>query len=114
MNALPQKPSDWTDALREAVEENGMRRVAAKIGYSTAVVSTVLNGKYRGNIAHVEMAVRGALMSECVNCPVYGEHSKEKCRRYQAAPFSNRNPQSIAIYRACRQGCPNSRHTKGV
>lgn len=107
------KSTDWIDALREAVGQDGMRRVATAISYSPAVVSTVLNGKYRGNLSHVEMAVRGALMSECVHCPIYGELSKEKCRKYQAAPFSNRNPQSIAIYRACRQGCPNSRHTKG-
>jgi hypothetical protein len=106
-----ENPPEWIVVLAETCAKEGQRKAAERIGYTNAVVSSVLSQKYKGNYSHVEMAVRGALMSEVVMCPAIGEITKDRCRTYQTQPFSNHNPQRIALWRACRDGCPMSRHT---
>jgi len=47
---------------------------------------------------------------EMVDCPALGELSKQKCLEHQSRPlkFATANPFTVRMWRACRNGCPNS------
>ena len=62
----------------------------------------------------IERAVRERVMMTRVECPVRGEISSAVCRSNQALPYSNANQDRVALYRACRRGCPHSSLTPGV
>ncbi|HVJ53481.1 MAG TPA: transcriptional regulator [Aliidongia sp.] len=102
----------WLALLRGAVARLGtIKAVADQLGYSRTAISLVLAGKYgdRSTTA-LERAVMTRL--DQVACPVLGEIAGEDCAAHQAAPFSASNPQRIALYRACRAGCPHSRRAE--
>lgn len=100
---------DWVTALAEACDRESQNAVAKRLDYSAAAVSTVIGNKYGGALTAVEQAVRGALMSATVACPVMGELPADACNSHQRAPWAPHNPQRIKFYRACRSGCPHSR-----
>ncbi|MDA8230375.1 MAG: transcriptional regulator [Magnetospirillum sp.] len=104
---------DWVDALGRACDQASQSAVAKRIGYSAAAVSFVINAKYTGDLTAVEQAVRGALMAATVACPLVGELATDACLAHQRAAWAPHNPQRIAFYRACRSGCPHSRHQTG-
>lgn len=100
---------DWVLALAKEVDEaQSRRKVGAKIGYSTTTVSQVINNRYPGNIEKLEAKVRGALMGDCVDCPVVGPITTDRCRDYQEEPFAVTSSLRRRMYRACRNGCPHS------
>lgn len=98
----------WVTALREACAASSQLQVAARIGYSAAVVNAVLAGNYSGNLERVQRAVEGALMAMTVDCPVIGELPRQRCIEHQRTPFTATNPARVALYRACRGGCPHA------
>ena len=100
--------SDWIETLREQCRRHGSKEVGDEIGYSKTVISQVLNGKYPGNLAKVEDAVRGAYLGKCVACPVLGELARNRCLEHQQRPFATTNPTRVKLFRACRSGCPHS------
>ncbi len=100
---------DWIEALAKACDQSSQARVAGAIHYSPATLSYVLKNRYAGDLKKVEQAARGALMHKMVQCPVVGPLGADACLAHQRAPFSTRNPQRVAFYRACRSGCVNSR-----
>ncbi len=101
---------EWVRELAEYCDRKGSQRAAAEaIGYSVAVVCNVLRRQYGGDMAKVEIAVRGGIMRETVSCPVLGDITKNVCLKNQALPFAITNSQRIRIYRACRSECPHSR-----
>lgn len=102
----------WIRTLREQCTERNQTIVAEEIGYTGAVVSAVLSGKYKGNTANVEKAVRGAYLGETVACPVLGELPANRCLEIQRQPFAATNHQRISLYRACRDKCVNSQLKK--
>jgi len=95
--------------LAKACDATSQARAAKEIRYSPALVSTVLNRRYTGDLTRVEAAVRGAFMAERVACPVLGEIPTQRCLEEQRRPFMNTNHERIRLYRACRSGCPHSR-----
>ena len=101
--------TDWINTLRAEAERTSQGRAGAKIGYSATVVSRVTGGTYQRDLGSVEAAVRGALMGETVDCPVIGEIPRNRCIDHQRKPFSATSPMRVALYRACRAGCPHSR-----
>ncbi len=101
-------PASWLVALAEAADERGTKSVAESIGYSPSLISAVVNGSYNGKLLHVEKAVREALMRGIVGCPVLGEINGEKCALIQRRKLAATNPASIRLFKACRNGCPNS------
>lgn len=105
--------SDWIDSLRTACAETSQARVARRIGYSGAAVSQVLAGKYTGSLAAVEQAVRGALMDARVTCPILGPIAANICGGHQRSDFAATTPQRVALYRACRGGCPHAHKREG-
>ena len=106
-------PADWLVALAEACDQETQGKAARRIGYSAATVSFVLNGRYTGDLKAVEAAVRDALMRGTLACPLLGEILGEACRHNQALPYSATNPQRVALFRACRNGCVHSRIEAG-
>jgi len=100
---------DWVRALAEECDRTSQRAAAARIGYSAAAVNQVLAGKYRAPETRVELAVRAALLAAEVCCPVAGVIPAARCLENQRLPWASTNPQRVALYRACRNGCPHSR-----
>lgn len=109
LSAWGPTPADWLVALAKACDQETQGKAARRIGYSAATVSFVLNKRYMGDLRAVEAAVRDGLMRGTVSCPLKGEIPGEECLHNQALPFSATNPQRVALFRACRNSCPNSR-----
>lgn len=104
---------NWVLALAEACDATSQARAAEALGYSPAVVSTVLKGTYQGDLSRVEAAVRGAFMAERVTCPVLGEIPTQRCLSTQRQPFTPSNHERVRLYRSCRSGCPHSKINGG-
>lgn len=106
--ALPIPDADWVAALRAEAQRTSITAAAKVIGYSPAVVSQVLQGRYPGDLRRVEQAVSGAFMGATVECPVIGELARNRCVEYQrrASDFAATNPLRVALSRACAR-CPN-------
>jgi hypothetical protein len=100
--------AEWIEVLRAACTTSSQSRIARQLGYSGAVVSQVLSGTYAGDLQRVQAAVEGALMNAQVDCPVLGLIGRARCVEIQRRPFTPTNPANVALYRACRNGCPHS------
>lgn len=95
------------DALRAACAASSQKAVAERIGYSTATVSQVLSGTYKGDLNRVYSAIEGAYLAAVVACPILGELPQQECLRHQRQPFNPSNPMRVRLYRACHATCPN-------
>jgi DNA-binding transcriptional regulator YdaS (Cro superfamily) len=100
--------SEWIEALRAECARTSQRRTAERLGVSTSMINQVLNGSYRADTSRLEARVRGELLAETVTCPVAGVITRRACQDHQAREFASTNPVRVALYRACRAGCPNS------
>lgn len=101
---------DWVLVLAEACQAESQAKVAARLGRSGAMVSTVLRRKYGADLAAVEELVRGKLMAATCDCPalgVIGQHDCQEWRR-KARAFSGSNGLRVTMYRACHR-CPRFR-----
>lgn len=98
----------WLDVLAAACTAGTQAQIAERIGYSPGAVSAVLAGTYKGNLDRVQLAVEGALLNSVVDCPVIGELPRQRCIEHQRTPFTPTNPSRVALFRACRGGCPHS------
>jgi hypothetical protein len=76
------------------------------------VISLALKGRYTGRLDRLERRVRGELLKDTVICPVLGRISTKRCEDEQQQPFSTTSRLRVAVYRACRDGCPNFRIKK--
>ncbi|PSU49453.1 transcriptional regulator [Photobacterium frigidiphilum] len=104
----------WIEALKTECEQHGQAEISRRIGYSKAVISQVLNGKYsNGNIERVRERVEGALLGKTVDCPMLGDITLDVCQSHQNRKFSVTNPMRVQMYRSCRSGCPHSSLCKG-
>ncbi len=101
-------PPDWVSVLAAEATRSTGAGVAARIGYSPAVVSDVIRNKYRGDIGRVEHAVRGALMGATVGCEVLGEIGRVRCLAEQDKPFRATSNLTVRLYHACRGACPHA------
>lgn len=101
---------DWVHALATECSATSQKATAGRIGYSPAVVNTVLARTYKGDLTAVQQAVEGALLSATVMCPVAGDIPANVCLEYQRRPLVPTNSQRVRMFRACRNGCRHSRH----
>jgi len=95
-------------ALAQACIEFGTQtQVARKIGYSSSVVSSVLNRKYKGSHPGVYAAIRASFMRTSIACPILGAIAGADCAENQRMtdPVSAKD---VRVFRACREGCPHS------
>ena len=100
---------DWVRVLAKECDARTQKAVADALGYSPAVVSTVIARTYKGDLNAVEQAVKGAFLNATVACPVAGELPAHRCLEFQRQPFAAANPQRVRMYRACRMGCVHAR-----
>lgn len=97
---------DWINALAEACDETSLRKTAAKLAVSPAIVSLAVNAKRdRVKLDFIKTRVEATLMITMVPCPVLGIIGRKKCLQEQAADFSPTNPLRVQLFRACRNGC---------
>lgn len=106
-NALP----EWVRALAEKCDATGLRKTAAQLSVSPAIISLAVN-KRRTQLDFIKVKVENTLMVSIVACPVLGMLEKQECLREQAKPFSSANPLRVQLYRACRNGCPYYKERK--
>ena len=100
---------DWVVALATEANRTTAKAVAARVGYSNAVVSTVLSNTYRAPLAPIEAAVRAALMRDLIRCPGLDvDITGAECLANQKRPFPTSNPTAVRLYYACRGGCPHA------
>lgn len=106
----------WLDTLRRACERTSQAQVGRRLrdasgsGFpSDSVVSQVINGRYPGRTDRIEVMVSGLWGGATVVCPVLGTIGAEQCDAHQYRPYSGANPNRVALFRACRGGCPHSR-----
>ena len=105
---------EWIVALARECDRLSQRAVAVRLGYSPASLSMLLNGRYKADLTAIEQAVRGALMSATVDCPVAGQLASDVCLKNQKLPFAATNLTRVRLYKACRNGCAHSRLGKGA
>ena len=103
---------DWIKELAAACDRLGQKEIAKRIGYSSSVVSQVINNKYPGDLERVRDQVEGVLMNRVVDCPMLGDITLDVCRGHQRRKFSATNPMRVQMFRACRNGCPHSTFCK--
>ena len=104
-------PPDWVMTLAAEATGIGLSGAGKRVGYSPAVVSTVISNTYKGNWSRVEETVRGALMGATVDCPVLGEIGRDRCLKEQKEPFRATSSMRARIFHACRAGCPHAQRT---
>ncbi len=102
-------PPDWIMALAEDANRTSGTEAAQRIGYSSAVVTSVINNNYRGAMKTVEARVRGALLAEEVDCPIIGAIRRDRCMDEQKKSHIGSSAQRTRLYHACRSGCAHSR-----
>lgn len=100
---------DWIEALAATADARGLAGAGKAIDYSGSLVSSVLSGKYQGDLDRVEQKVRGALLGAEVDCPRLGAMSRSTCLEWQKKPFASTSSLRVEMFQACRAGCPNSR-----
>lgn len=101
---------DWVVVLAEACRMAGSQSaVARRLEYSATTISQILSKTYLGDVGRVEQMVRGALMAETVVCPMLGDVARNVCLDWQSKPYSPTSSHRVAMFRACRSACPNSR-----
>lgn len=101
--------NNWLHVLKDEVERQGMRLVAEKLGVSKATVSQVLNNKYKASTHVIQQRVEGVYMAFTVDCPILGDIAANQCLEHQNRKFAATNHIRVALYKACRNGCPNSK-----
>ncbi len=84
--ALP----DWIEIVARESNRTSATAVAARLNYSTAVVSSLCRGNYKGDLGAVEARVRGVYMGELVECPIIGEIARDHCIEEQGRSTSAR------------------------
>lgn len=99
---------DWVRILAEACAASSQSAVAKKIGYSAPTISAVLGNTYKGALPKVATAVRWHLGGDTVSCPMLGDIRKTECLDWQGKPYAVTSSHRVAMYRACRGGCPHS------
>lgn len=97
---------DWITALAEACDGSSLRKTAAKLGVSPAIISLAINARRgREKLEFIKIKTENTLMITMIPCPVLGVIGRHDCSREQLRPFSSSNPRRAMIYRACRDGC---------
>lgn len=101
-------------ALAERADATTGAAAAKAIEMSPATFSHLIGRKVeKHNVEKIYAKIRGALLGETVECPRKGTMSRNTCLRWQDKPFAATSADRVAMWHACRSGCPHSR-LKGV
>jgi hypothetical protein len=102
---------DWIGELARLADSGGLAGAEKRVGYSRSAVSTILAGKYKGDLGRVEEMVRGALMAETVICPVLDEIGRDRCLTEQKEPFRATSRHRAQLFHACKT-CKHNRSNR--
>jgi hypothetical protein len=89
-----------------ACDAGSMRKVAADLDVSPALVSLAIRNKHHAGLEYIRARVEARLGG--VECPVLGAISTQQCRANRNRQFSSINPLAVRLYRACHGGCPHN------
>ena len=103
------EPPDWVIALAEACAGRSQAEVGRQIGYSASAVSATLSNTYAGDRDAIAEKVRGAFLGIQVICPRKGAMRRDVCMGWQAKPWAPTSSDRVAMFHACRSGCPHAR-----
>ena len=103
---------DWLEKLAAACDDTSVRKAAADMDVSPAIVSLALRNKYHAPLDFIEHKVKTLLGLSVLPCPVLGMISREDCKANQRKPFSPINPIAVQLFRACRGSCVYSEKKK--
>lgn len=107
LSAWGEQPPEFITALAAVVEDLGSKAAAGRaIGISRTSVTRLLDNKYDSPSTS---SIESTIMQYCgsVTCPVLGELSGDKCKHHRNQPYTGTNPQTIALWKACRS-CDNN------
>lgn len=104
---------DRLELLRETVATHGSQaKVVKMLGkYSTATISQVLAGQYKGQLEAFLTRVEEVFGKTEVDCPILGTITYPQCVKDRRRPFSSANPHRVQMFQACRV-CPNNTDPK--
>lgn len=95
---------DWVETLARACDHSSQGKVAKRLDKSGAMISLVLNRRYKANLTAIENLIRGRLMLETVNCPVIGDIALDQCHHNQR---HQGNAVERQLFGASCPTCPN-------
>lgn len=93
---------EWVLVLAQMCDHSSQQKVAAKIGYTPPVVTSVIGNKYRGSLTALEKTVKGAFLDLTVDCPALGELPGNDCLKWQRKPLTGQSGLQTRVWRACR------------
>lgn len=96
------------EALALACEKSTAKAVAARLGYSGALISHLIARKYPGDVELAFAKIRGVFLGEQIECPVLGTIGSKRCLDEQKRPFAATNSTRARLFHACA-ACPNNR-----
>lgn len=98
----------WVEKLAAACDATSVRKVAADMEVSPAIVSLAIRNKHHAPLDFIENKVKSLLDLSILPCPILGMISRKDCKDNQQKPFSSINPIAVQLFRACRGGCKYS------
>ncbi|MEG2004577.1 MAG: hypothetical protein RR014_00945 [Bilophila sp.] len=101
---------DWIEALATACDAQSMRKVAADLKVSAALISLALRNCHHAKLDYIMDRVKSMLMVSIVSCPVLGMINTTDCIANQKKAFSSVNPLQVQLYRACHGRCLYSKN----
>lgn len=107
---------EWVRDLAAVCDQSTQSLVAAQMGYTAAVVSTVLANAYTGDMLSVERSFKGAYQGATTQCPVLGEIPTNDCIGHQRARQNLSNPMRRMLFDACLRcanRCRGGAHARG-
>ncbi len=100
----PEVP-EWVRLLAEACDGSSMRKVAARLGVSPALVSLAIRNKHHAGLGFIRE--RCETVFGGVDCPILGPITAKDCQANRDKKFSSINPLAVRLYRACHGECPH-------
>lgn len=97
----PWATDDWVATLRQAVAEEGTRRVAEQLDCSRTLVSQLVNARYSAPIEKWRRRVEATFDRDEVPCPVLGAIPPKRCARERSRGFSATSPLRVRLSQTC-------------
>lgn len=98
--AWPEAP-EWLLTLARECDASSVRRVAADLDVSAALVSRALNNRYHAPLVFLQQKVEGCCFGKDILCPVLGTITGKQCFEERSRPFSSVNPIRVQLARTC-------------
>lgn len=94
---------DLLQLLKQKTAELGQSNVARALSYSSAAISQILSGTYRGDSTNILQKVREMYGGISVQCPILDQITLELCANQRRKDFAATNPQRVKLYQSCKK-----------